>query len=285
MSVLEQRWVDAPFCVFDLEMTGLDRSKDRICEIGVVRSLGPTLNSRWSALVNPEMRVSARARNVHGLDRDLLRKQPRFCEIANEVKAQLQDGLLVAHNLPFDLAYLNPELARAGRLPCEGPSLDTLELARRLFTFRENRLDVLCEELNVPRGQAHRALGDAEATWAVLIRMLTLLDPHGERTVGEIVQLLADRAPGSPKRREEREQVTHAHKARRPIQLGYLSRSGEGPRTVHARRVEVWRVGRKKFQGYCHLRQAERIFHFERVEHVSVLEGTYDIPRHRSRVS
>jgi DNA polymerase-3 subunit epsilon len=61
-----------------------------------------------------------------------LADKPLFAEVADEFLAFVGDAPLVAHNASFDIAFLNAELKRAGKLPIATERvIDTLVLARR----------------------------------------------------------------------------------------------------------------------------------------------------------
>ena len=44
------------------------------------------------------------------------------------------------------------------------------------------------------------------------------------------------------------------------------------------RDVDIWHMRLPRIQGYCHLRQGERVFRLDRIRSVAGLERTYDIP-------
>ena len=92
---------------------------------------------------------------------------------------------LVGHNVAFDLAFL----AEAG-LHVEAPAFDTLELASVLLpTATQLDLSSLAATLAVEVSQRHRALPDAEATGAVLLRLLDRLEALPLATLRDLVRL------------------------------------------------------------------------------------------------
>ncbi len=98
----------------------------------------------------------------------------------------VQSGVVVGHNVRFDLAFLAAEAARLGE---PGPVLrfiDTLALARRLWPDAStHRLESLLDRFGIaPRRPLHTALGDALATRALFNALvertgLTLLGEAG----------------------------------------------------------------------------------------------------------
>jgi DNA polymerase III epsilon subunit-like protein len=97
----------------DVETTGLHPVRDRIVEIAVIR-LGPHAEKidEWSTLVNPgEVSLGGR---IHGLRRAGVKDAPSFSDIRDELLERLANLVLVAHNAPFDVSFLQSETIRDG---------------------------------------------------------------------------------------------------------------------------------------------------------------------------
>ena len=262
--------------VVDLELTGLGH-RDRICEIAIVRGRVGRVESRLQALCRPEVPMSPGALKVHRISDAALTEAPRFADLAADVAGMLDGAVLVAHNVPFDLGHLQHELALAGVALPEAPTLDTLAIARRLFAFPRNNLGEVCAALGVELTGAHRALADAEATFAVLGRMLDVLDPDGTLTLGELTDLVEALAPRSPLRLRQQRVLREAYRDRRTVLLEYLS--GAEPRAgAVLREVAIWFLRLPRVQGWCHLRAGERIFRLDRMISVRRGERPYEIP-------
>jgi DNA polymerase-3 subunit epsilon len=155
--------------VLDVETTGLEASAGhRIIEIGCVELLNrrPT-GQRFHRFLNPEREIDAGALAVHGIELARLLQAPKFADVAAELLAFIEGAELIIHNAPFDVGFLNAELAR---LPGDTRTvaqlcriLDTLALARSLHPGQRNSLDALCKRYSVDnaRRELHGALLDA----------------------------------------------------------------------------------------------------------------------------
>lgn len=282
-SLLDLPIGEAPIAVLDLEMTGLDPLQDEICEVGVVRMRGGVIEQRFESLVRPAVPMSLGAREVHGIRDVDLAVAPTFDQVLDEVEGLLAGAVLVAHHVSFDLGFLDAAFGRRGRTLSVGPRLDTLDLSRRALALRSHRLGAVCEALAVPRGESHRALGDALATAGVFERLCGLLDPSGERTVEQWLQLATELERGSALRQAQEAALQRSMEARCSVWFDYLSPSEHG--FVRARReVEVWAIKAPRFQGWCHLRGAERVFRLERVHAIQPGERPYRIPSFSARL-
>jgi DNA polymerase III epsilon subunit len=153
---------------FDVETTGLSAFfGDRICEVGLVRARGDEILDNYQTLVNPQRSISPGAARVNGLSDEQVRQAPPFSEIATQVLALLDGALLVCHNAPFDLSFLEAELSRLGQTCQLLGVIDTLDIARRYFNFASNSLSAVASRLEIETPQSHRALGDAQTTLQV----------------------------------------------------------------------------------------------------------------------
>ncbi len=264
--------------VVDLEMTGLKAESDRVVEIAVVRADGSEVLVEYDTLVRPPIRMSAGAVKVSGITQDMLRDAPEFPEVAPEVEEVLSGAVLVAHNVPHDLIFLDREMRSSGVDLGPPVSLDTLEMSRRLFAFPRNNLSEVCERLKIRLVDHHRALADARATFAAYHEMLDILDPDNQLTVEELLDLLGALAPNSSYRRQMERRIRDGHRLRRSVVIDYISTSDPHEGVVR-RQVSIWKVKMPRIQGWCHLREGERVFRLDRIRHVELTDHEYEIPK------
>jgi DNA polymerase-3 subunit epsilon len=165
--------------VLDTETTGLEVSQGhRVIEIGAVELVDRRLTGRhFHRYLNPERDIDDGAFEVHGLSRAFLADKPRFVEIVDEFLAFVDGAELVIHNAPFDVAFLDQELARVAGAPAGLGSvcrvIDSLALARHKHPGQKNSLDALCRRYQVDNSarQLHGALLDAEILADVYLAM------------------------------------------------------------------------------------------------------------------
>ncbi len=162
----------------DTETTGLEHKLGhRIIEIGGVEMVNRRLTHRhFHYYLNPEREIDAGAQAVHGISREFLQDKPRFKEIAAEFLDFVQDAELIIHNAPFDVGFLNAELARIDRPPLEKSCHrieDTLRLAKEMYPGKKNNLNALCERYGIDNSHRvlHGALLDAEILAEVYVAM------------------------------------------------------------------------------------------------------------------
>jgi DNA polymerase III subunit epsilon len=164
--------------VLDTETTGLEvEQQHRVIEIGCVELVNRRLTGRtYHQYLNPERDIDEGAQQVHGLSRETLAKQPTFSQVHPQFLEFVNDAELIIHNAPFDVAFLNAELARiesARRLGDLCRVLDTLALARQMHPGQRNNLDALCKRYSVDNSHRdyHGALLDARILAEVYLAM------------------------------------------------------------------------------------------------------------------
>ncbi len=179
-ALLAQPLQDTTFVVVDIETTGLGPHADGIIELGAARVRKGRVLEQFEHLVNPGMPLPPFITRLTGIDDPMLATQPGIGEVWPRFLAFLGDAVLVAHNAPFDLGFLNAVARRhsGGGLP--NPALCTLKLARRLVPeVRRRGLDGLAAHFAIPQQDRHRALGDVRITVEVLFHLLERMAGRG----------------------------------------------------------------------------------------------------------
>lgn len=188
------------FAVVDVETTGSSAGRgDRITEIGVYTLSDGQIALAFETLVNPERPIPNLVSALTRITDDMVRSQPTFAEIADDVVAALAGRVFAAHNARFDWAFLSRELRRTRDLTLEGPRICTVRLTRRLVpALRSRNLDAVAAYFGVEIERRHRAGSDALGTAQVLKRLLEVAEDTGVRTLEDLQAL------GRPKRRRRR---------------------------------------------------------------------------------
>ncbi|KKI88758.1 hypothetical protein WQ54_30080 [Bacillus sp. SA1-12] len=164
------------FVVIDLETTGNAPKKgDKIIQIAAVVIENGQIVDRYMSFVNPLQEIPLFIEQLTGITNEMVKDAPSFDEIAEELISLIHDAYFVAHNVYFDLSFLQEEFKSCG-FQFTGPILDTVELARVAFpTEKSYKLTDLSEEFNMLHESPHRADSDAEVTALLLLKILEKL--------------------------------------------------------------------------------------------------------------
>lgn len=178
---------ETDFVVVDVETTGAKTPECRITEIGAYRVSRGSIVAEFASLVNPETAIPPFISGLTGITDEMVRDAPPFSAISAGWLRFIEGAVLVAHNAPFDIRFINCELARLyPERRMANPHICTVSLTRHILPeLASHRLDSVAEHFRVPVNNRHRASGDALATAHIFINLLDLLRAHD-------VRLLAD---------------------------------------------------------------------------------------------
>ena len=178
--------------LFDTETTGLDpQLGHRVIEVAALELLNDLPTGRhFHALIHPEREIPEDATRIHGFTLADLAGSPHFGEVVDELLEFFGDDNLIAHNAPFDFAFLDGEFGRIGRPPLSSARMiDTLTLAKARFPGMPNSLDALCRRFAIDLS--------ARTTHNALLDCRLLADVYVELTGGRQrgLSLAAEKAP------------------------------------------------------------------------------------------
>ena len=162
-------WDKRSYAALDVETTGLDAYRDRVVEIGVILfsfdSEGALVEENaWTSLVNPGIPIPASATDIHGITDLDISGAPFFRELSAILSSLLEDRVMVAHNAPFDAAFIATEFSRLGLVLPFSEIADTLILLRLAIpNLLSYNLGKAAYVLGIETGTSHRALDDARA--------------------------------------------------------------------------------------------------------------------------
>jgi DNA polymerase III subunit epsilon len=188
-NVFELPLEKAAFSVVDVETTGLSANKNRVIEIALVKIENLKITDKLNYLINPQTYIPPFITSLTGIDNDDVIGAPIFSDIVDEIISFTEKSILTAHNFPFDSSFLNSEFTISGREFINEHSCCTLKLARNIYpTLKSKSLTSVAQSLNLKNSNAHRALGDAEITAKVLLKMIKELQTKDNiTTVGELL--------------------------------------------------------------------------------------------------
>lgn len=180
------------FIAFDVETTGLDCENDRIVEISAIRFLNWMPEETFTTLICTDRKISPKASAVNGITQETLNgaptEQEAMAAFSDFIGPDAVSGhvLMVAHNAPFDKAFVEAALFRCGissKLKCE----DTLKMSRILLPGLDGyTLSKVACALNIEQKQAHRAADDALVCGKIFVSLAkTALEQKGPDCQGK----------------------------------------------------------------------------------------------------
>ena len=180
-----RRITDQLLLVFDTETTGLATETDRVVQFGQVSFRNGKVLLVEDVLVNPGQPIPAQASAVHNIHDSDVAGAASFAAIGVEIAQILlaeREGegapLLCGYNaLAYDVPLINAEFKRHGTAAAIDTAMVLDPLVWLRFykrTWRSRTLTAVAAQFGVAFECAHRASADAEATGAVVHRMIEL---------------------------------------------------------------------------------------------------------------
>lgn len=175
----------------DLETTGNNPKKgDKIIQFAAVVIEDGKITESFSSLVNPQRPIPAFIEELTGLEDNMVKDAPLFTEIAPKVNELLEGAYFVAHNVLFDLSFLQEELIQAGFEGFYGSVLDTVEMARIIFPTADGyKLSDLAVREDLQHDRPHQADSDAQVTAELFLILVNRLSQLPELTLRQLSQL------------------------------------------------------------------------------------------------
>lgn len=169
------------YAIVDIETTGGYAAGSGITEIAILIHDGEKVLERFESLVNPQRDIPLSIQLLTGINEDMVSGSPIFEDIAEQVYYLLAGRIFVAHNVNFDYSFVKHHLEAAG-YHYAAPKLCTVRLSRKIKPgLPSYSLGNLCDSLQIPLSNRHRAGGDADAT-ALLFSSLYEWDTEGHIT-------------------------------------------------------------------------------------------------------
>ena len=200
------------YTVVDLETTGLDPAHDRIVSIGAFKVMDGRiqLGNFFNQLVNPEAQMPRESITVHGIVPAMVAAAPTGITVLEGFLDYLEGDILVAHNVRFDLAFLNRLMLERHGFKIQNLAMDTLPLCQSILLpkllgaihrhpkllgrgalnpdtqHQPRSLEEYAHHLGIKIYRRHSAAGDALATAMILQRGLDKLERLGRGSLGDL---------------------------------------------------------------------------------------------------
>ena len=169
--------LEKPLCVFDLETTGLDISKDRIVQIAILKVHPDGQKKELNLLINPEMNISDSNAEIHGITNEMVKDAPTFKQAAKEIAEFIGESDMAGYNSnKFDIPVLAEEFLRV-EFDFDLSSRKSVDI-QNIFHKMEQRTLVAAFKFYCSKelDNAHDAMADTTATWEVFEKQIERYD-------------------------------------------------------------------------------------------------------------
>ncbi len=186
--------LEETFVVFDFETTGLNAGGgDTIIEIGAVKICNGEITDRFSELINPGHKLSAKIIEITNITDDMLIGKRNEEEVVRDFIKWTGSNPMVAHNAKFDTSFLSMAYKKYDFGIYNNTVIDTLELSRTMNpSISRHGLSALVKKYDVPWDEDahHRADYDAEGTAYVFYKMIKELNNRNIENINELNKMV-----------------------------------------------------------------------------------------------
>lgn len=175
-----------PAVVFDIETTGLSRTKDCIIEIGAVKVVNGEITEKFSTFVNPKRPIPLEIEKLTSINDSMVMDADTIDVVLPKFLEFCKGCIMVAHNASFDTGFISKNAQELG-LKCDFTIVDTVGMARNLLPDLNNfKLDTVAKAVNVSLEHHHRAVDDAGCTAEIYVEFLKRYKELGVQNLSEI---------------------------------------------------------------------------------------------------
>lgn len=177
------------FVVIDVETTGWNPGPDNLIEVAAARFTGGEHCGTYQSLIDPGMPIPSPVKELTGIDDRLVSGAPTISEVFPRLIEAIGEGVVVGHNVGFDLSFIDAARNRLAYKELANPVVDTLHLARRLVgdEVHNCKLRTLAHSLHLDHRPSHRALTDVLATADLLHALIERATGYGVLRLGDLL--------------------------------------------------------------------------------------------------
>tara|TARA_R110002020_G_scaffold1998_2_gene9156 strand:+ start:19811 stop:21211 length:1401 start_codon:yes stop_codon:yes gene_type:complete len=162
------------FCLLEVVTTGRGIGQRKLLEICAMRFTGKICTHKFRSLLDPQVALSSYVMESTGLDDDMLRGQPLFGEVAEQVWNLTEGALLISSDVHFHHMVLQHAFSEVGLL-FNVPKFSLPVLCRKLIPgLLSYRMDYVLSTLGIPWDGEDGAEAKVTAMSVLLGRLLDL---------------------------------------------------------------------------------------------------------------
>jgi CRISPR-associated protein Cas2 len=154
------------YVALDIETTGLKADRAEILAISALRVESGSVINDFNVLIRVSSEIPQTISELTGITEEALARNGVDLRSAIRRFLEFIDNLpLVAHNVNFDISFLNAACRQCGLEEIENERVDTLALARRsLPELHSHTLQALAARFGIENASAHTAGADCRMT-------------------------------------------------------------------------------------------------------------------------
>jgi len=173
--------------VIDTETTGLEPQVSEIIEIAGLKIIKGQLQEPFNALIKINAPLPKEIIQLTGITDEVLKGGEQKNFVFQRFMDFIKDLPLIAHNVEFDLPFLQYHLGKTLGTSLNNQAICTLKLSRSLLPgLASHKLSKVAEHFKIPTPLTHRALGDVEITYQLWLKLADQLENEGIHSLEDL---------------------------------------------------------------------------------------------------
>ena len=170
------------YVVIDIETSGINPEKDEIIRLSALKIVSGETTDEFSSFVKPVKPLSAEVERLTGITNKLLEEKRSINVVLSDFLEFIGGSSLVAHNIGFDMRFINAALKYMGQPIIKNETVDTLSLARKKCNAEKFSLRAIAKFLGVN----YRDLTDNEIVFQSYEKLKRMDDLQFPDTCGNV---------------------------------------------------------------------------------------------------
>ena len=137
------------YVVIDIETSGINPDQDEIIRLSALKIVSGETTDEFSAFVKPRKPLSAEVERLTGITNKSLEDKRSINVVLPDFLEFIGGSTLVAHNIGFDMRFINAALKYMGQPIIKNETVDTLSLARKKCNAEKFSLRAIAKFLGV----------------------------------------------------------------------------------------------------------------------------------------
>ena len=137
------------YVVIDIETSGINPEKDEIIRLSALKIVSGETADEFSSFVKPRKPLSAEVERLTGITNKLLEEKQPIKVVLPDFLEFIGNSTLVAHNIGFDMRFINAALKYMGQPIIKNKTEDTLSLARKKCNAEKFSLRAVAKFLRI----------------------------------------------------------------------------------------------------------------------------------------
>lgn len=151
------------YVLIDMETNGISPDNGEIIKLSALKIVKGKISERFFKLIKPTKPLTAEVEKLTGITNEDSDEKHQINDLLLDFLIFIGNNTLVAHNIDFNMKFINTALKKANMLPLKNKTVDTLTLTRDKYNINSFSLRAVAKLLGV----SYKNLTDCDIVFQV----------------------------------------------------------------------------------------------------------------------